>query len=244
LISVHDGYHLWSERYDREMADVFDIQDEITSAIVKTIEPTLVGGTVPAVRRHTHNVKAFELYLQGRHFWTLRTPQSMPAALSCFERAIALDEDYALAYAGIAETYTIMTLYGFVSPAEARPKAEAAAARALVLEPDLAEAHMAMGVYKIWLSNAWPDAGRDLGQALAIRPDSSLIQSYYAFHLSVVGRYEEALMQSAKAATLDPLAPFARSAGSVVSYLAGRFEEAIALADQALELHRDFTMGL
>ena len=244
LISVHDGYHVWSERYDREMADVFDIQDDITTSIVKTIEPTLVGGAVPAVRRQTHNVNAFELYLRGRHLWYMRTPQSMQAAIACYERAIALDDDYALVYAGMAETYGTMTLYGFVRPAESRPKAEAAAARAMALEPDLAEAHLAMGLCKIWLSSEWRDAGRHLEEGLAIQPDSSFTLAYYAFYLAMLGRYDEARATSLRATTLDALAPFVHACASVVSYAAGRYDEAIRYGERALELHPDFAMAL
>ena len=98
LINVADGYHLWSERYDREMADVFDIQDEITASIVKTLEPTLIGASQAVARRHSDNVEAFELYLKGRHHWYQRTSQSLRAAIAYFDEAIRLDPDYALAW--------------------------------------------------------------------------------------------------------------------------------------------------
>jgi len=244
LISVHDGYHLWSERYDREMADVFDIQDEITAAIVKTIEPTLVGRAVAPVKRHTHDVAAFELYLRGRHLWYIRTPQSTRAAIECYERAIAIDEDYALAYAGMAESYGTMALYGFVRPAEAKVKGQAAAARAMTLEPDLAESHLAMALCAIWLTGDWQAAGRHLQEGLAIQPDSSFTQAYYGFHLAQIGRYDEAVACAHKALTLDALAPFMHACASVVSYAAGRYEEAVRHGDRALELHPDFAMAL
>jgi TolB-like protein/tetratricopeptide (TPR) repeat protein len=244
LISVHDGYHLWSERYDREMADVFDIQDDIASAIVKTIEPTLVGHGVVAAKRHTHNVAAFELYLRGRHLWHMRTPQSMDAAIECFERAIRVDEDYALAYAGMGESYGTMSLYGFVRPVEARLKAEAAAARAMSLDPNLPESHLAMALCKTWLSRHWVEAGRHLEQGLALQPDSSFLLGYYGFYLAQLRRYDEALASATKATTLDSFAPFIHSCACVVAYLAGRHEEAVRHGDRSLELHPDFAMAL
>jgi serine/threonine-protein kinase len=244
LISVHDGYHLWSERYDREMADVFDIQDDIATAIVKTIEPTLAGHGVSAAKRHTHNVAAFELYLRGRHLWHMRTSQSMHAAMECFERAIAIDEDYALAYAGMAESFGTMSLYGFVRPVEARPKAEAAAARAMALDPNLPEAHLAMALCKIWQSRNWVEAGRHLEEGLALQPDSSFLHAYYGFYLVQLRRYDDGLAHALKATTLDSLAPFVHSCASVVAYIAGRYEEAVRHGDRSLELHPDFAMAL
>jgi TolB-like protein/tetratricopeptide (TPR) repeat protein len=244
LISVHDGYHLWSERYDREMADVFDIQDDIAAAIVKTIEPTLVGHSVVASKRHTHNVAAFELYLRGRHLWHMRTSQSMHAAIECFERAIGIDEHYALAYAGMGETFGTMSLYGFVRPVEARLKAEAAAERAMSLDPNLPESHLAMALCKTWLSRHWVEAGRHIEQGLALQPDSSFLLGYYGFYLAQLGRYDEALASATKATKLDSLEPFIHSCACVVAHFTGRYEEAVRHGDRSLELHPDFAMAL
>jgi serine/threonine-protein kinase len=244
LINVHDGYHVWSERYDREMSDVFDIQDEITAAIVKTIAPTLVGGDEPAARRHTHNVQAYELYLRGHHFWYMRTPQSIQMAIGCYERAIALDADYALAHAGLAESYSMMALYGFLPPLQCRSKAEAAARRAMALGSDLADVHFAMALYQFWASDEWLDAWREMGKALAIQPEAGGVQAYYAACLVAAGRYDDARAAALKATADDTLSPFAHAVASAVFYLSGRFDDAVRAGDRALALHPEFALAL
>ena len=120
LTNVADGYYLWSQRYDREMEDVFAIQDEITQAIVDTLEVQLLGQPGKGlVRRHTENVEAYNLYLKGRHFWSQRTPQAIRKGIEYFERATQEDSSYALAYAGLADSYAILTAFSS-SPQERR----------------------------------------------------------------------------------------------------------------------------
>jgi len=131
LINIADGYHLWSQRYDRELKDVFAIQDEITESIVKTLKPTLLGEPQPAVRRHTENLEAFELYLKGRHLWQKRTESSLRVGIEYFQKAIELDPDYALAQAGIADSFAILRTYGYATKEEARARAGMVARRAL-----------------------------------------------------------------------------------------------------------------
>src|SRR5439155_25260267 len=158
LSNVADGFHLWSERYDREMADVFAIQDEITAAIVKVLEPALLGTQQPVARLHGDNVEAFELYLKGRHHWHHRTPQSLRTGLAYFEEAIRLDPSYALAHAGLADSYAILIAYGYISPAEGRAKGHESATRAMTLDPGLAESHFAMALSVFWAGEDWHNA--------------------------------------------------------------------------------------
>src|SRR5262249_11901792 len=115
LINVADGYHRWSERYDREMADVFEIQDDIVASILKALAPALVGEAKTVVKRPTDNLEAYEWYLKGRQYWYQRSPAFMPIAIRWFEQAIALDPDYALAYAGLADCHIILRPYGWAS---------------------------------------------------------------------------------------------------------------------------------
>jgi len=243
LINVHDGYHLWSERYDREMADVFDIQDEITAAIVKTIAPTLMGEDAPVAKRHTQNVEAYELYLRGRHLWYMRTPQSVRAAMNCYARAIGLDGDYALAHAGMAEAHSTITLYGFVPLPQSRASAEASAKRALALAPELAEPHVAMGIYKLWASGEWNDAWRDLSEGLAIQ-HSSNTEAYLAACLAGADHYAEARALVVKSAENDPATPFVHASGAAALYVSGAYEESQAAGERSLALHPDFALAL
>ena len=141
LISTADGYHLWSKRYDRELADVFEIQDEIVDSIIKALAPSLVGDARSAVRRPTVNFEAYELYLKGRYYLHERTPSTIQLAIRCFEQVIALDADYALAYSGLADCYAVSRGYGWLPVEQTRPKALHAVTRAMALAPTLPEAN-------------------------------------------------------------------------------------------------------
>ena len=150
LISVADGYNLWSERYDREMADIFDIQDEMAQAIVESLKVKLVGPRKPLVKRYTDNIEAYRLYLEGRYHHLYRlTPESMSKAEASYKRAIALDPEYAPAYVGLADLYVSLALAALAEPNLVLPKAKAAVGRALQLDNTLAEAHSCLGQIRI-----------------------------------------------------------------------------------------------
>ena len=155
LTGVDDGYHIWSERYDRELADVFEVQDEVVKAIVAAIAPALVGGERQRCARATANPHAYDLYLKGRHLWNQRSPSVVGAAIACFEGAIALDDRFAAAYAGLADCYSILRVYGWMPPAQAQPKALEAVTRALALDPQLPAAHRAKGIYTFHFEPHW-----------------------------------------------------------------------------------------
>ena len=243
LINVADGYHLWSERYDRELADVFAIQDEITESIVKNLAPTLLGQAREAARRHTDNLKAFELYFKGRHFWHQRTEHSLRAGIQCFEKAIELDPAYALAYAGLADSYSILRPYLY-GGAELRGPAEAAARRAMDLDPTLAESQFAMGLFLFWLTEDWPESEPFFKRALELQPQSSMILGQYGSLLAERHRYDEAEVLARKATEVDPLSPFAHALAGVTLCAARRYEKAIELAERALELSSDLVLAL
>jgi len=249
LINVADGYYLWSQRYDRELEDVFAIQDEITESIVKTLKPTLLGNQQhqqqqPAVKRHTDNLQAYELYLKGRHYWQQRTERSLCASIDCFQKAIVLDSNYALAHAGIADSFSILRIYGYVSDQEARSKAETAAMRALELDPGLAEAHFALAIFTLYFVEDWPTAEDRFRRAIELSPQTAIFHTYFGFFLGGLHRFAEADASFTKALELDPLSPLAHSLFSVSKYLAGRHGEAIQSAERAVELQPDYSIGL
>src|SRR5262247_3416713 len=155
LLNVADGYHLWSDRYDRELEDVFAIQDDITTSIVRTLEPTLLGRHQSVADRHSLNVEAFEQYLKGQQLWYQRTPQSLRAAVAAFEAAIRLDPNYALAHAGLASSYAAMHISMFAPVHDTKAKAESAVARAMAHGPALAESQFAMALYAEYFTEAW-----------------------------------------------------------------------------------------
>jgi serine/threonine-protein kinase len=244
LINVADGYHLWSQRYDRELEDVFAIQDEITESIVKTLTPTLLGERQPAACRHTENLEAFELYLKGRHFWQQRTQSSLRAGIECFEKAIALDPNYALAHAGVADSFSILRPYGYVTKEEAKGKAETASRRAMELDPTLAEAHFALALYKLFLTEDWTTAEKYFHQAVEIAPRTALFQVYFGLFLAARNRVEEAETCTAKAIELDPLSPFVYAVAAIAMSTVRHKDDAIHLAERAIELQSDHALGL
>lgn len=137
LVNADDGYHIWSEVYDRELADIFEVQEEIARAIVDKLKVEFMGeGDQRLVQRHTENLDAYNLYLRGRYFWNQRE-RGLTKGIECFEHAIAADGRYALAYSGLADSYNLLGFYGFLGPKEAFPKAKMRARKALELDPEL-----------------------------------------------------------------------------------------------------------
>ncbi len=206
LISVDDGYHLWSERFDRRMEDVFAIQDEISLTIVEKLKIKLMAPEKQEIaRRHTDNLEAYNLYLRGRYFWNKRTGSELRKAARCFEQAIAKDPTYAPAYSGLADTYTMLGSYDFLPEAEAYPKAKEAALKAVDLDDTLAEAHSSLGEV-IFNSGENPEAARqEFKRAIALNPGYATTHHWYSILLMRTGSFEEALAEGNRALDLDPL---------------------------------------
>jgi serine/threonine protein kinase/tetratricopeptide (TPR) repeat protein len=244
LVSVENGYHLWSERYDRQMADVFEIQDEIVTSIVEALVPALLGDAGHAVQRSTKNLEAYELYLKGRHYWHQRSPSTLRFAIQCFEQAIQLDPRYALAYAGLSDCYGILRFYGWISAEEARPPAQAAMTQAMSLAPSLWEVNFSRAFYAYYFEKNWREAEPHFQKAIAINPRSSLAQIYYGLFLTALGRTEDAIARTLLACDLDPLSSFIHSLASASLSTVGRFDEAERAAQRALELQPGALFGL
>jgi tetratricopeptide (TPR) repeat protein len=244
LLNVADGYHLWSDRYDRELEDIFAIQDDITTSIVHTLEPTLLGHHQSVGDRHSINMEAFELYLKGVHLSSQHTPQSLRAGVAAFEAAIHLDPNYALAQAHLAASYAVMHTYGFAPVHEMKAKTESAVARAMAHGPSLAESRFAMGVYTEFFTEAWETAEPHLQSAIELQPRGTRWVIHYALFLAARHRFDEAQAHVRDATALDPLSPLAHGAGARVMYLARRYNDAIQLGERALELHPDFVRAL
>ena len=210
LVSVHDGYQLWSETYDRRMADILDLQDEITRTIVRTLRVRLMGDqpTRPAQPR-TRTPEAYQHYLKGRYFWNQRTGESLRKAITSFERAIELDPGYALAYAGIADAYNSLGFsfdLGGGDPAVVIPLAKAAGRRALELDDRSAEVHTSLAFTNLIHDWDWATSEREFRRALELDPDYPHAHHWYSHHLVAVGRFDESLGHSRRALELEPLA--------------------------------------
>jgi len=244
LVSVSTGYQLWTERYDREMADVFEIQDEIVASIVSALMPALLSEPAVAVRRPTANLEAYELYLKGRHYWHQRSPATVSVAIQCFEQAIALDPRYALAYAGLADCYGIYRVYGWTPAAENREKAAAAVAQAMAIDPTLAESNFSKAFYVFYFERKWREAGPHFAKAVAINPRSSLSQTYSGLFVAMEGRADAVLAFLSRGRELDPLSPFIHALAGTAYYAIGHFNEAERATRLALELQPDYMLGL
>ncbi|HEY6223235.1 MAG TPA: protein kinase [Gemmatimonadales bacterium] len=237
LVNVADGYQLWSERYDRDVTDVFLIQEEIAHAVAGRLQATW-GGPAGGVslRRPTENLDAYHLYLKGRYYWEQRGV-GLKTALECFSKALALDANYALAYAGLADACILLAEYAVVAPREILPRARAAAVAALDLSPELAEAHSAAGELKLVLDWDWRAAAAELQLAIKLNPRDVVARYRLAVLLSLVaGRFDEACVHARRAVELDPLAPLPHSQLGLVLMAAQRYEEAVAAFRQAIDL--------
>lgn len=156
LVDARKGFQIWSERYDRQMEDIFDAQDEIAAAIAGRLQVTLGVGVKPS----TKNIEAYELYLKGRYHWHQRSPAAVRQAIQCFQQTIELDPQYALAYAGLADCYGILSAYGWVSAEAGRAPAQAAVARAMALAPELSEVNLSRAFFAFYFERQWRGAGR------------------------------------------------------------------------------------
>ena len=236
LINARDGYHIWSERYDREIEDVFEIQDEIARTIVDRLKVKLTSAQDEALgKRHTESVQAYELYLRGRHCWHRWNMKGMlEKGIHHFEHALAKDPDYALAYAGLADSYSLPGLWGFLPTSTVVPKALAAATRAVELAPELAESRTSLGFVQL-LSLDWDGAESSLLHAIDLNPRHALAHSFYAWLLSIVDRQREAAEAAHLGQELDPLSPATNGIAALVSYHGRQYDQAIAESQRALE---------
>jgi serine/threonine protein kinase/Tfp pilus assembly protein PilF len=238
LIDVKSGYHLWSERFDRELRDVFAIQEEIAGSIATRLEVTLTGeGDGPRARPRTEHVEAYELYAKGRSLLYARG-MNLPNAVACFESALELDPDYPLAWAGLADAYTILGYLGLHNQEEAWGRAREAAERAVMLGPELAEAHNATAAIATHRDWDWQKAETEFRLALELNPGYVQGRCWFGMMcLSFVRhRHEEAIATVRGAVELDPLSAYAHSIMAQVLIEAGRYEEAIREGRSAVEL--------
>jgi predicted ATPase/TolB-like protein/Tfp pilus assembly protein PilF len=250
LVNVEDGYHLWSERYDREMKDIFDVQDEITAAVVEALKLKLLGvqsgidekmaALVEDLKHYKTDVEAYQLYLQGRFFLNKFTTENSYKSIEYFDRAIAVDPNYALAYVGLADAYVMLTEMGPMAPQDGMPKAKEFALKALALDGDLAEAHSSLGMIHQDYEYNFEEAERKFLRAIELSPNSPVPRQSYGILLTELGRYKDADAQLKKALEVDPLSVVVNWIYSFCLFLSGRYDEAIRRANKTLELDPSF----
>lgn len=236
LISVADGYQLWSERYDRQLEDIFEIQEEIALAIVDSLKVKLLSNEKAVLRkRYTDNVEAYQLYLKGR-LWNRRTADGFKSAIGYFKKAIELDADYAVAYSGLTDYHVLLAFYEALPPQIAAEKSKAFAVKAIELDNTLAETHASYGVTLGAFDWNWADARKEYKRAIEINPNYLAAHGYYALNLMVQGRHEEALEKAARCLEIDSLLPIANANLAWFYYLSRQYEKAEEQARLTIEI--------
>jgi serine/threonine protein kinase/Tfp pilus assembly protein PilF len=237
LINVTDGFHLWSERFDRDLADVFAVQDEIALAIVGKLEGKLLGKElVSLVKRHTADPEAYNLYLKGRVFAQALTEDGFRQGLDYFERAAARDPDFALPLTGIAGIYVGRSYWAKTRPHDALPNAREAARRALERDSSLGMAYAISGYIKAFYDWDRPGAERDFKKALELNPNVPDIHEYYSFFLTCSDKHDEAVAEAKRALELDPLSSYINSEAAQTLFFAGRADEAVEILKETISL--------
>ena len=243
LINVSDGCHLWSERFEREITDVFAIQDEISQAIARKLRVG-IGREGQAARRPTADLEAYNLYLQGRYHLSKWTPEGFARAQACFEQAIARDPDFALAYDALAEHHWYLGFFGILPPREAFSTGIWAALRAVEIDDTMAETHALIGMYRKELDYNWPEVQREIGRALELSPSSPVVRLRGALSgLMPSGELKESIEELKIVIESDPLSLFNRWWLAIMYYLARDNERAMEQVRFMIDLDPGYYVG-
>jgi TolB-like protein/Tfp pilus assembly protein PilF len=244
LIDARTEHHLLAARFERELADVLELENEVARALVAKIEVRVSPAEQDRLRRRRSvHPDAHEAYLRGRYYWNQRTPMSVRYGIELMERAIALDPEYALAHVGLADAYGVLGYLGAMPAREALPRSRAAALAALALDDSLAEAHSSLGAFYVFHEWDWVAAEASLRRAISQNASYATAHQLYAQYLAIHGRVEEALAEMARAAECDPLSPAIRTGRGTLHYYAGDYSSAIGCLTDAAALAPDFTLA-
>ncbi len=237
LINTSDGYHLWSERYDRDMDDVFAVQDEIAKAVVGKLKVKLLGEQdAQLVKGFTENLEAYNLVLKGRYHLVRLTRAALENSLEYFTQALAVEPAYSRAHAGIASAQAWRATLGFAPPQRVMPRAKEAALKALAIDETVADAHTALAFVLGTYEWNWEGAERAYLRALALNPGDALARAFYARYLSYTGQADASVAEARHAIAHDPLAVYNRQLLTVALNMDRRFDEAITEARAGIEL--------
>jgi len=221
LVNIADGYHLWSEKYDRDMDDIFAVQDEISLEIVDKLKVKLLKGEKTKVlKRHTENKEAYNLYLKGRYFWNRRNEGDMKRAIEYYHEAIEEDPKYALPYLGIADHFIMLGLWSYIPPEEARLRSKKALDKALEIDDQLGEAYTSLGYFNFLFDWDWPAAERNLKRGLELKPNNVWAHTWYGCFLLGMSRFDEAYTEIKIALEMEPLSAIINAiAGTIIIYV-------------------------
>ncbi len=243
LVDTSDGNLLWRDQYNRRAADILATEQEISREITRQLRLRLTGEEQHRVAASpTGSPEAYRLYIQGRYWWNRRTEESLRKSAEFFQQAIEKDPGYAPAWAGLADAFLLLGERG-MPPAEAFPKARAAADRAIELDGTLAEPHASLAHLKEIYEWDWPGAQREFQRAIDLNPEYGTAHHWYAFYLAEMGRFPEALAEIRRARELEPLSPIINSAPIILNYYARQYDRAAQEAGRILEMDPSFFMA-
>ena len=235
LVSVEDGYRVWSGNYDRELKDVFAIQDEISRSIVESLRPTLLGEEEHTlVTPPTWSLEAYDHYLRGRHYGEGRYEKGLETALRYFEKAVEIDPEYALPHTGVADSYAVLGMYGYLRPEKAGERAKAAAERAVELDDGPSEAHTSLGFCHMLFGWDWERSAAEFLKAIELSPQNAKAHLWLGLQHGRQGQFEEALRETAIAERIDPLSNYVASISASIRYFARDFQKSAELLEQIM----------
>ena len=241
LLNAEDGTTIWNERIDEDFADIFAVQDKISNRVANSLQLALNEKEKTQLAKvYTRNIEAYKKYLVARHNWNKRTPEGFAASIRSFNQAIDLDPTFALAFAGLADSYLLIGLYGIEPTTDAFPKARAAAEKALAIDQDLAEAYVSAAMVENLFQYDWNKAEEHFRRAIELRPNYSTGHHWFGLFLAMQGRTDEALKHISLAKDLDPLSPSINADLAFAFYLAGQTERSIEQLNKTLKLDAEF----
>jgi TolB-like protein/Tfp pilus assembly protein PilF len=244
LVDVAKDSQLWGAQYNRKLTDILKVQEEIATVISDKLRLPLTGAEQKLLtKRYTENTEAYQLYLKGRYHGSRVTEGAFGRGIQYFNQAIEKDPGFALAYAGLANTYNALSSLGYLAPKETFPKAKAAARKALALDDNLADAHAALAYATMYYDWNWQEAEKEFKRAIALNPNYAQAHMWYGLFLDMMGRFEEALPEYDRARKLEPLTPMINALTGFHYYYARRFEQARKQLAAMLEVEPNFAVA-
>jgi TolB-like protein/Tfp pilus assembly protein PilF len=241
LINALSDAHLWADTFDRKLTDIFAVESNIATTIAETLQAKLTGSEKTAIaKRPTANPEAYELYLKGRFFWNKRTGADLRTAIEYFNQALGKDPSYALAYAGLADSYGLLNIYGAASPADSFPQAKAAAKKALELDDTLAEAHTSLALVLNDYDFDFEQSLKEFERAIQLNPNYATAHQWSARPLLALGQFDRAIAESKRAVELDPLSLVINTDLGTDYFVARHYDEAIAQFRKTIEMDPRF----
>jgi serine/threonine protein kinase/Tfp pilus assembly protein PilF len=241
LVNASDGFQLWSERYDREMQDIFELQDEITLSVTDALKVRLLGKDRDVVlKRYTDDPEAYELFLKGRYHYYKYSAEGWRRAIEFFEKAIEKEPNYAPAYAGMNSSWGFLWFLGFLPAEQAVPLMKAAAMKALEIDENLAEAHLSQAMISFFYDWEWQKAEQEFKRAIALDPHNADALSFYSMFLGFEERFDEAIDQGGRAVAADPLSTLINMNVGWTYFSAGLFDKTLDQVGKMIEVEPDF----